>query len=124
MSTVNGRLSLPSYRVYPPLASREETTDAAQREAAFEAVAAAELQLRIALAEQQLSDLKAILEDMRGQRDAWKTQAERLALTDHRVLEDMRGQRDAWKTQAERLTLTGQRAKRSWWQLLMVREAA
>ncbi len=112
------------HRVYPPLASRKETTDAAQREAAFEAVAAADLQLRIALADQQVSDLKAILEDMRSQRDAWKTQAERLALTDHEVLEDIRRQRDAWQTQAERLLLTDRRAKRSWWRRLMVREAA
>ena len=36
---------------------------------------------RADLAEQRLADLRAALADMREQRDAWETQAQRLALT-------------------------------------------
>jgi hypothetical protein len=36
--------------------------------------------LRLALAEERLSDLKATLADMKDQRDKWQAQAERLAL--------------------------------------------
>ena len=36
----------------------------------------AELRTRLALAEQRLSDLKAMLEDMRRDRDAWREQAQ------------------------------------------------
>ena len=36
----------------------------------------AELRTRLALAEQRLTDLKAILEDMRRDRDAWREQAQ------------------------------------------------
>ena len=39
-------------------------------------VAEAELRHRIALAEQQLADLKAALDDMRTQRDAWQAMAQ------------------------------------------------
>jgi hypothetical protein len=35
---------------------------------------------RIALAEQRLTDLKAMLEEMRTERDAWREQAQRLSL--------------------------------------------
>ena len=73
------------HRVYPPAAKLGEDTGAAQREAAFDAVAAAELQFRVALAEQRLSDLKADLDDMRSQRNSWQAQAERLALADERA---------------------------------------
>jgi hypothetical protein len=72
------------HRVYPPAASRTDSNAAAQREAVFEAVAAAELQFKVALAEQRLAELKADLEDMRSQRNAWQTQAERLAIADSR----------------------------------------
>jgi hypothetical protein len=46
----------------------------------------AELRLRTFMAEQQLSALKATLDDMREQRDKWKAQAERQAglVTDQR----------------------------------------
>jgi hypothetical protein len=36
----------------------------------------AELRTRLALAEERLSDLKAMLEDMRRDRDAWREQAQ------------------------------------------------
>jgi hypothetical protein len=39
-----------------------------------------ETHIRLAQAEQRLGELKAALDDMRSQRDAWQAQAERLAL--------------------------------------------
>jgi hypothetical protein len=48
-------------RVYPFPAPRETT---------------AELRARLALAEERLSELKAMLEDMRRDRDAWREQAQ------------------------------------------------
>lgn len=62
------------HRVYPPDAGSHSRSDAPQRDA----VADLELQVKALLAEQRLSDIKAALEDMRGQRDAWQAQAERL----------------------------------------------
>jgi excisionase family DNA binding protein len=44
------------------------------------AQADAETRIRLAQAEQRLGELKAALDDMRSQRDAWQAQAERLAL--------------------------------------------
>jgi hypothetical protein len=76
------------HRVYPPVAGLAENSGAAQRDAAFEAVAAAELQFRFTLLEQRLADFKADLEDMRDQRNAWQAQAERLALTDQRAQQE------------------------------------
>jgi excisionase family DNA binding protein len=78
------------HRVYPPAAGHADSNAAAQREAVFEAVAAAELQFKVALAEQRLAELKADLEDMRSQRNAWQVQAERLALTDGRTQPEQR----------------------------------
>ncbi len=84
------------HRVYPPIASHADSNAAAQREAAFEAVAAAELQFKVALTEQRLAELKADLEDMRNQRNAWQAQAERLALTDRREQQAPLQQRSRW----------------------------
>lgn len=78
------------HRVYPSIASLDESNGAAQRQAAFEAVAAAELKFKVALTEQRLSELKEDLEDMRSQRNAWQAQAERLALTDQRAQHEQR----------------------------------
>ncbi len=78
------------HRVYPPVASLADSNGATQREAAFQAVATAELQFKVALAEQRLAELKADLEDMRSQRNAWQAQAERLVLTDGRAQQEQR----------------------------------
>jgi len=43
---------------------------------AAEERADAELRQQLALAEQQLADLKTALDDMRAQRDAWQTMAQ------------------------------------------------
>lgn len=68
------------HRIYPPDAGRREHSDAPQEDA----LAAVELQVKVLLAEHRVCDLKAALDDMRGQRDAWQAQAERLAITDQR----------------------------------------
>jgi hypothetical protein len=46
---------------------------------------AAEAHARAFLAERQLSDLKAALDEMRGQRDPWLAQVEQRPLTDARA---------------------------------------
>src|SRR5690348_18270004 len=66
------------HRVYPPFAEAAESTDAPQRDAP----AAAELELKLAVMEARVIYLNDALDEMRGQRNAWQTQAERLALTD------------------------------------------
>jgi hypothetical protein len=68
------------HRVYPPVADAAAGTDALPRDAAVEAAAFATAQQRAALAEERLSELKAMLEDLRCDRDAWRDQAQRLAL--------------------------------------------
>jgi hypothetical protein len=68
------------HRVYPPVADAAASTDAMQRDAIGDAAALASAHQRAALAEERLSDLKAVLEDMRADRDAWRDQAQRLAL--------------------------------------------
>ena len=67
------------HRVFPPVAEQRCTTDATQRTAApDDAVWLAEANARTAL--QRLADLKAMLDEMRTERDAWRDQAQRLAL--------------------------------------------
>ena len=66
------------HRVYPPDVARNTRSDAPQRDA----LADVELQVKVLLAEHRVGDLKSALEDMRCQRDAWQSQAERLAITD------------------------------------------
>jgi len=61
------------------VAEQRCTTDATQRAAApDDAVWLAEANARTAL--QRLADLKAMLDEMRTERDAWRDQAQRLAL--------------------------------------------
>jgi hypothetical protein len=67
-------------RVYPPVADAAAGTDAMPRHATGDAAALAMAQQRTAQAEERLSELKAMLEDMRSDRDAWRDQAQRLTL--------------------------------------------
>jgi hypothetical protein len=60
-----------------PLQSSAAKGDATQRDAAADA---AEANARAALAKQRLTELKAMLEEMRTERDAWREQAQRWAL--------------------------------------------
>ena len=62
------------HRVFPPKAVLEAVPQYAHRDA--------DLRARLAVADERLGELKALLEDMRGERDAWREQAQRLALTD------------------------------------------
>jgi hypothetical protein len=70
------------HRVYPPVTRSDAPADATQRYATGENTS--DDAIRAALAESRLSDLKAALEDMRGERDRWRAMAERLAITDQR----------------------------------------
>jgi hypothetical protein len=65
------------HRVYPPAGEQRCAPDAAQRDAA---AMAAEANARVILAEERLAFLKNTLEDVRTDRDAWREQAQRLAL--------------------------------------------
>ena len=64
------------HRVYPPAQSNGADGKGTRHDAATA--------LRAELAEQRVVDLKAMLDDVRLQRDKWQQQAERLALTDAR----------------------------------------
>jgi hypothetical protein len=67
------------HRVYPPVADAAAGTDALPH-AAGNSTALAIAQQRAVLAEERLTEFKAMLEDMRCDRDAWRDQAQRLAL--------------------------------------------
>src|SRR5512147_405303 len=60
--------------------------DSAQRSALLNAPAPdAELRLRVELAEQQVAELKAALANIKGERDRWRTLAERRSLLHQRT---------------------------------------
>jgi hypothetical protein len=90
------------HRIFPPVASAAEPADAAHQYA--DAAVIAEANARASLAEQRLSELKVMLDDMRQDRDRW-------------VAESV-----AWRSQAEasQRLLTDQRERQpqSWWQWL------
>ena len=65
-----------------------DRTDTMQRDA--------ELHLRAELAEQQVADLRAALENMKGERDRWRTMAERRSLPDQRSDLDRRETQEWW----------------------------
>jgi hypothetical protein len=66
------------HRVYPPVAT--PGTDATQRYVPADAAALALADQRAALAEGRLAELKELLADMQRDRNAWRDQAQRLAL--------------------------------------------
>ena len=68
------------HRVYPAVAERDagNRCDAAIRTPKAAALAA--VQRRAELAEEKLCMLMGLIDDMRSDRDAWKNQAQRLAL--------------------------------------------
>jgi hypothetical protein len=73
------------HRVYPPVEARNAAGTGARNDTQYLATAAiAEAHQRASLAEQRLSELKAMLSDMQADRDAWREQAQRLLLTDRR----------------------------------------
>jgi hypothetical protein len=68
------------HRVYPPVADAAAGSGVMPRDATGDAAALAMANQRAALAEERLPELKAMLADMQCDRDAWRDQAQRLAL--------------------------------------------
>jgi hypothetical protein len=84
------------HRVYPPLT---DDTGTGEQAVTGGETALAEAAARAALAETRLSDCKSMLDDLRGQRDRWQQQAERLAalaITDQRK-EPASAQPQSWR---------------------------
>ena len=93
------------HRVYPVLTDVTEGTGVEERAVIGDDIGVlAEATVRAALAEARLSDLKAMLEEMRG------------------GVEDLKRDRDEWRTQAMRLTLPKPEAQSpapmAWWRRL------
>jgi hypothetical protein len=88
------------HRVYPPLSDDTGTENSTEeRGVTGDATAAAEANLRAAVAEARLCDCKSMLDDIREQRDRWQQQAERLAalaITDQRQ-EAAPAQTNSWR---------------------------
>jgi len=83
------------HRVFPPVAEQRCEGDTAAHGAPGENVAVmAELRMRAELAERQLCDLKAALDDMKKQRDAWRDQAIRLRRSPQRGRNGSQGRDD------------------------------
>ena len=87
------------HRVYPPADARNGAGNGLHSDTQHPAqhpdtVALVEAKSRAELAESRLADLKAALDELRSDRDAWREQAQRLAIADQRV------------------------ARRSWWRRL------
>ena len=75
------------HRVYPALTDDNDTGNGtAERAVTGSDTALLEANIRATLLDQRIGDLKMMLDDMRGQRDAWQHQAEasQRALTDQR----------------------------------------
>ena len=90
-----GRWLIEPVELHRVLAEQRCQGDAAAHGAAGENVAAmAELRMRAELAERQLCDLKAALDDMKKQRDAWRDQAIRLRRSPQRGRNGSRGRDD------------------------------
>ena len=92
------------HRVYPPLTDVTDDNRAEERGVIGGDIGVpAEATVRAALAEQRLSDLKAMLEEMRG------------------GVEDLKRDRDEWRTQAQALRLALPKPEpkpQTWWQWL------
>ena len=71
------------HRVYPPVAERSGGNGAGQRYAPPDAAAIADAHQRAALAV-EVAMLREQLGDARHERDAWRDQAQRLAIADQR----------------------------------------
>jgi hypothetical protein len=91
------------HRVFPAVAA-----EAALRAVPQHARADAKVHVRLAVAEERLSELRQALADMRAQRDSWQTQAERLALT---AQAERQGAAQA-RSSVPTVTVV---ARKSWW---------
>src|SRR3954471_12949941 len=84
------------HRVYPPVASNSSAEEGIERSAT--PPLNAELEIKLARAEAELEALRQVLE------------------VERRRAEELRIERNDWKGQAERLALTGpSKTARSWW---------
>ena len=73
------------HRVYPPVAAEQDNKRSTQSIDAIELNALnRELQARLEAAMQRLSDKDGVIADLREDRDRWRSQAEKLLLTDQR----------------------------------------
>jgi hypothetical protein len=70
------------HRVYDPASAASSETE--QVHAAISSSADAATHREIALLREMLADKNAVIEDLREDRDRWRTQAEKLLLTDQR----------------------------------------
>ena len=74
------------HRVYPPVAAEQDNQRSTQAKDATELNALnRELQARLEAAMQRLIDKDEVIADLRDDRDRWRTQAEKLLLTDQRT---------------------------------------
>ena len=80
------------HRVYPHVAQRDASPQYAPGDDAEQRMRATLAEARLALA-----DLKAILDDMRSQRDHWQAMAQRLAITDQRPISLPSQSRPWWR---------------------------
>jgi hypothetical protein len=73
------------HRVYPPVAAEQDNQRSTQAKDAIELNALnRELQAKLEAAMQRLIDKDEVIADLRDDRDRWRTQAEKLLLTDQR----------------------------------------
>jgi excisionase family DNA binding protein len=68
------------HRVYPPAEERSEAQGEARSDTHRDPAPIAEAMMRAALAEERINDLRAMLDEMRTDRNAWRDQAQRLSL--------------------------------------------
>ena len=74
------------HRVYPPVTAEQDNQRSTQAKDAIELNALnRELQARLEAAMQRLIDKDEVIADLRDDRDRWRTQAEKLLLTDQRA---------------------------------------
>ena len=106
------------HRVYPAIVAQQEEQQVRQRSTstldATELNAEnRELRAKLEAVTQRLSDKEAVIDDLREDRDRWRTQAEKLLLTDQRahtiMMPPLEPGTAAPATQAP--------ARRSWWRI-------
>lgn len=85
------------HRVYPPVAEQQVSARSTNGSDATELNALnRELLAKLEAATQRLSDKEAVIDDLREDRDRWRTQAEKLLLTDQRPKQEQEPPRRRW----------------------------
>jgi hypothetical protein len=101
------------HRVYEPASAASLETETLH--APISTVADGASQREIALLREMLSDKNAVIEDLREDRDRWRTQAEKLLLTDQRAQTIIAA--PPWTETAPAPTVGAPVVKRRWWQV-------